>query len=105
MATIMELNDRFRRTLMGGRLVFTSGINSLPEETVAQVISRLVTFDAFDEDNDPHGEHDFGQIEVDGTKVFFKIDYFDRAMRFHSPDPSDPEVTQRVLTVMLAEEY
>jgi hypothetical protein len=37
--------------------------------------------------------------------VFFKIDYYDVAMRLHSPDPADPEVTERVITVMLAEEY
>lgn len=105
MATIMELNDAFRRTLMGGRLVFTQGITGLPDHTVAQIISQLVTFDDFNEDNDPHGEHDFGQLEVDGIKVFFKIDYYDNAVRLGSPDPADPTVTTRVLTVLLAEEY
>jgi hypothetical protein len=37
--------------------------------------------------------------------IFFKIEYFDRDLKYHSPDPTDPAVTMRVITVMLAEEY
>ena len=50
-------------------------------------------------------EHDFGSFEADGQLIFFKIDYFDKALTAHSPDPSDPSVTERVITIMLAEEY
>lgn len=105
MATIRELNDVFRQTFAGGRLVFTQGILALPSDVVARIICRLVTFDDFDEGNDPHGEHDFGQITVEDIKVFFKIDYYDQDLKYGSEDPSDPSVTTRVLTVMLAEEY
>jgi hypothetical protein len=59
----------------------------------------------FHRSNDPHEEHDFGAFEVDGEKLFFKIDYYDQDLKCHSPDPSDPKVTRRVITLMLASEY
>ena len=34
-----------------------------------------------------------------------KIDYYHRNLEFHSPDPADPVVTVRVLTIMCVEEY
>ena len=49
--------------------------------------------------------NDFGSFEADGQLIFFKIDYFAKALNAHSPDPSDPSVTERVITIMLAEEY
>jgi hypothetical protein len=63
------------------------------------------TFADFSPDNDPHGEHDFGAIEQDGVRYFWKIDAYDRWMQFGSPDPADPSVTTRVLTIMRADEY
>jgi hypothetical protein len=66
---------------------------------------RIRSFDKFDEDNDPHCEHDFGLIEDGDVRCFWKIDYYDLDMELMSPDPADPFVTTRVLTVMLAEEY
>ena len=62
-------------------------------------------YDDFCHDNDPYGEHDFGAFEADGHLIYFKIDYLDKALTYHSPDPSDPSVTERVITIMLAEEY
>ena len=102
---IRELNDRLRTTCVGGAIVCTQGVAALPEETRRRVMAAVRSFDAFDSDNDPHGEHDFGSIEVDGEKLFFKIDYYDKSVEMHSPDAADPEVTTRILTIMLAEEY
>jgi hypothetical protein len=67
-------------------------------------------FDEFTPDNDPHHEHDFGGFEYEGRRIFWKIDYYDRASLgtgsdMGSEDPSDPAKTLRVLTIMLAEEY
>ncbi|MDX8540111.1 DUF3768 domain-containing protein [Mesorhizobium abyssinicae] len=85
--------------------MLTLGITSLQAEVRAEVIAAVARFDQFNEDNDPHGEHDCAVIEVRDKTVIFKIDYFDKSMQFGSDDPSDPAITTRVLTIMLCEEY
>lgn len=102
---IRELNDGLRRSLTGGRVVTTAGIAALDQRTVERIIRAVRLHGDFGPDNDPHGEHDFGSIEINGTKAFFKIDYYDKSLSMGSPDPSDPRVTERVLTIMLASEY
>jgi hypothetical protein len=102
---IRELNDVFRSTWLTGTVFLTSGIQSLADTVQSQIAEAVQSFDAFTPDNDPHGEHDFGAVTVNGHKVFWKIDYYDLAMEYGSDDPTDPAVTKRVLTVMLAAEY
>ena len=104
-ARIAELNDRLRCQAQGGQLAITAGIIALGNHAVHAVLEAVRSFDQFTSDNDPYGEHDFGVLTVAGHRVFWKIDYYDRAMQFGSPDPADPELTTRVLTIMLAEEY
>jgi hypothetical protein len=102
---IRALNDAFRRSFAGGKVMMTAGIAALSDAAHARMLDEVRTFDAFTADNDPHGEHDFGSFEVDGRKIFWKIDYYDAAMEFGSEDPADPTKTTRVLTIMLASEY
>ena len=104
-ARIAELNDAFRRTLSGGRVLITSGIQNEGEEFVASVLAAVRAFNNFHPDNDPYGEHDFGALTVEGIQVFFKLDCYDPSEQFGSEDPADPEKTRRVLTIMLPEEY
>ncbi|HEV3022928.1 MAG TPA: DUF3768 domain-containing protein [Pirellulales bacterium] len=102
---IRELNDELRRYLIGGLAVITPGVAALGQEAVSRIVKTIAVFDDFCHANDPHEEHDFGAFEVDGHRLFFKIDYFDSSLTQHSPDPADPAVTERVITIMLAEEY
>jgi hypothetical protein len=102
---IRMLNDAFRRSFMGGTVVVTAGFESLSAERRHTILARIRAFDQFNEDNDPHGEHDFGLIEDGDVRCFWKIDYYDTDMELMSADPADSTVTTRVLTVMLVDEY
>lgn len=103
---IAVLNDLARTTLVGSlRVLVTPGISTLPMATQALIYGKVQEFKEFTSDNDPHKEHDFGSVEVEGNKVFWKIDYYNKAMDGGSEDPADPEQTTRVLTIMLASEY
>ncbi len=104
-ARIRHLNDRLRMSAIGGRMMITNGVSSLPPQQLAIVLRALREFDAFTEDNDPYDEHDFGAIDVISVRAFWKIDYYDASLEFGSPDPANPAVTTRVLTLMLASEY
>ena len=99
------LNDNLRRNLQGGRAVITLGVAALGEEEVARIVQTISIYDDFCHANDPYEEHDFGSFQAAGQLIYFKIDYYDRTMTAHSPDPSDPTVTERVITIMLASEY
>src|SRR5207253_2636098 len=102
---IRELNDAFRSTMTGGRVMLTAGVDALPSDVKALVIRRVATLSEFTPENDPHGEHDFGSFTVAARKFFWKIDAHDADMRYGSEDPADPSKSTRVLTIMLAEEY
>jgi hypothetical protein len=69
-----------------------------------QVIEAVRNFDSFTGDNDPHQEHDFGQVIVGGQKYFFKIDYYEASLEYGA-DPMEDEDIVRVLTIMRADEY
>ena len=104
-ARIRRLNDELRQTFSGGKVVMTIGVAAIPEGDLAQLLERVRRFDEFTKDNDPHGEHDFGTIDLAGQSYFFKVDYYAPDMEGGSEDPSDPSKTVRVLTIMRADEY
>ncbi len=102
---IAVLNDSFRSTFIGGKVVMTASVNELPIDVKTAALLAVRSFKDFTEDNDPHGEHDFGSFDLAGQKFFWKIDYYDQDVRYGSDDPSDPAKTTRVMTIMLAEDY
>ena len=102
-AKIRVLNDQARRSFKGCRVVITQGVQAMSD--VPSILDLVRWFDAFTPNNDPYGEHDFGVIKLNGNTFFWKFDCYDVDLLMHSPDPSDPTVTTRILTVMLADEY
>jgi hypothetical protein len=104
-ARTRELNDLLRKQGRGGIIQMTNGIAALGLEKVNLIFAAIAAFDDFGEDNDPWGEHDCSVMMIEGIKVIWKVDYYDRSRTYLSPDPSDPKVTVRVMTVMRADEY
>jgi len=102
---IRALNDKLRKNLTVGTAFITAGVAALGPEAVARIVKTIAVYDDFCHANDPYEEHDLGSFDVDGQTLFFKIDYYDKTLASHSPDPTDPSVTERVITIMLAEEY
>lgn len=102
---IRYLNDRFRSTFQGGKIVLTRGIRALPQEEIAEILSKVSNFNDFNSSNDPYNERDFGNFKYHNKQIFWKIDYYDTDYVYASEDPADITKTNRVLTLMLADEY
>ena len=105
MTDIKTLNDNFRKTFIGGRVMLTAGIRAKTQDEIAEILEKVRSFDNFTTANDPYGEHDFGSFDYKGQKIFFKIDYYDLNYEYMSENPADTTITNRVLTIMLADEY
>ena len=93
--TLIELND----------MVVTGGVIAKETGFILRALHAVRTYSDFNPNNDPYGEHDFGAFDLDGERLFWKIDYYDTALKMGSPCPADPTQTRRVLTIMLADEY
>ena len=105
MTDIRTLNDNFRKTFIGGRVMLTCGIRTKTHDEIAEILEKVRSFNNFTTANDPYGEHDFGSFNYKGQKIFWKIDYYDKNMQYLSEDPTDVYKTIRVITILLAEEY
>jgi Protein of unknown function (DUF3768) len=99
---IRALNDELRGNLPNGHAVMTAGVAALGPDAVARIVKTIAVYDDFCQANDPYGEHDFGSFEADGHLIFFKIDLYEEPnVKEQNAEP----VVNRVLTIMLAEEY
>lgn len=85
---------------------FTAGVEALTGGGPGYLkILGAVQNAEISEADDPYGDHDFGSIEHNGVRCFWKIDYYDKLGAKGSEDPADLDQTLRVLTIMLASEY
>ncbi len=97
---IARLNDEYRKSMEG--CTVTQGIVAMGP-AVTEVFTGVRNYKDFVEDDDPRGEHDFGSLTIQGEAIFWKIEYYDESLK-HWCDPLDPDC-QRVITIMLAEEW
>ena len=105
MSDIATLNDTFRKTFTGGQVLLTAGIAAMSSEDKANIISLVQNFNDFTPDNNPYSENDFGTFDYKGEKILWKIDYYDLNNKYHSEDPSNPYITNRILTIMTVYEF
>ena len=103
--TQQALNDTLRQTLTGGIIVFSQEVAQLPKSDQFDLLKKLRAFNDFTPDNDPYGEHDFGSFDHNHHTFFWKIDCYDTQRQNASPNPEDPSVTCRVLTLYFAHEH
>lgn len=102
---IRKLNDSFRTSFIGGKVMLTLGIRAKSDIEQTEILERVVNFNDFNKNNDVYGEHDCASFMHNGEKIIWKIDYYDKKYRFMSDNPADPTITNRVLTIMTSEEY
>jgi hypothetical protein len=104
-STIRELNDELRQHLLGGDIVISDKIAALGPKALARLTERLAQFDQFCPFTDPRRKHAFGALLFDGLLVVFRVDHHNLTSTGREPDPADSNSTQRVMTIMLADEY
>lgn len=97
---VRDLNDRLRQHGEGVRIMLTRAVAAQPPDRISAILAAVQMFDAFTSSNDPWGEHDFGQVQIEGQRYFWKIDAYDLNLEFGSPDPADESLTRRVMTIM-----
>ena len=105
MTDIATLNDKFRRSFINGEVLLSAGIAAMSSEDKANIISLVQNFNDFTPDNNPYSENDFGTFDYKGEKILWKIDYYDLNNKYHSEDPSNPYITNRILTIMKVFEW
>ena len=104
---IRALNDKFRANPYNGlgRFVVTRTVHDMGPEFVAKAVKAVKAFNNFNQGNDPYSEHDFFAFKVDDEDLYFRIDYYDHTLKYGSPDPSNPQVTTRIGTLMMQSDY
>ena len=100
-----KLNDEFRLTLEGGKVMLSRAVAALPLSARNEVIWAVRLFSEFTHETDPYEEHEFGAVMCHDVRYFWKIDCYDLSLKYRSSDPSDPAFTIRVLTIMRGDEY
>lgn len=111
---IAQQNDEFWMSFgapngIPGRVVMTQGVSDLGMASRLRMHQAIVAYDGFTEDNDPDAHHDFGEItiDVDGApvRIWFKLDLYDLRYETGSEQPDDPQLTRRVMTLLMPSEY
>lgn len=128
---VASQNDKFRKQLLNyitlfddymhstetifqtnsGIVKLSDNVSMLDADDKANLLRLFIHYDDFSIEgeephgDDPYGEHDFGVVDTNTGRYYFKIDYFDNNYEYHSPNKEFLTLTKRVLTVLEANEY
>ncbi len=102
---IAALTDMLRQSQLTGQIKLSVGIQSLNAENRECILHGVKTYNAFTPQGDAQKERDFGAFECGDHDIFWVIDCYDENSEYLSDNPADLTRTNRVLRVMLAEEY
>jgi len=94
---IRLLNDKFRKTFVGGIVQLSPTIDLLSWQEQEYICDLVQTYCLFDEVEDP--DHKEGSFVHNNCTYTFAITYHDRYMSGDIPDPENPRTTLRVLTI------
>ena len=101
---IRDLNDAFRSTFTGGIVTLTPGVRALGPAQRQHIIEKVRRFSDFTSDANGQAEHDYGAFSVDNADFCWRIGYYNRTLDGYSNDPSDPDLTIRIFTIMISED-
>ena len=76
MTDIATLNDKFRKSFIGGEVLLSAGIAAMSSEDKANIVSLVQNFNDFTEDNNVYGERDFGSFDYKDEKILKLIDVY-----------------------------
>jgi Protein of unknown function (DUF3768) len=99
-AKIIELNDQLRTTFKGGRVQMTPGVYDLDAQLHGRAVYVMSKYSKFDDSS----EHDWGVFIFAGYSFEWRIEYRGKDGTGVSPDPADPEMTFRVLTLYVLQD-
>jgi hypothetical protein len=97
---VVALNDQLRTTFKGGRVQMTRSVYHLDDRLRGRALSVLARYNKFD----PASEHDCGVFIFAGFAFEWRIEYRGKDGVGQSPDPADPDMTMRVLTLYVTED-
>ena len=102
---IAALNDMFRQSQLTGKVELSVGIRSLDPNTREGILYGVKNYNAFAPQGDSQKERDFGAFECGEHNIFWLIDCYDEDGYVMFDNPTDIDRSNRVLRVMLVEEY
>jgi len=102
---IAALNDMLRQSQLTGEIILSPGIQSLNSDRRERILNGVKTYNAFAPQGNTQKERDFGAFECGDHDIFWVIDCYDENSEYLSDEPDDLNRTNRVLRVMLVEEY